>query len=310
MENNKYIYKFPEVIRIEPSATCNLSCIHCPTGTYKNPIKGNMTKKLFLQVKDEIAKEYIRVVVLYMGGEPFINKDFFFMVKELKKINIPFIKTVSNGMLLNEVMITDIVESNLDSIEFSLDGLTARMNDFIRKNSKHQVVIDNVKKLLELKILKNSNINISISSTQFKYIDADGVLKSSKSNWLEQEFKHYLDQGLIKINYTDAIKWSDMKLDTDIFDVIEDKTDKITNFCDHVINTFTIRYNGDIVPCCYDLTSQLIMGNIKNNTLKNIWNNDKYIKLRKSIYEKEFYSICKKCSVVNKNKFLVLKQTK
>jgi len=67
-KNNQYIYKFPQVVRIEPAATCNLSCIHCPTGSYGNPIKGLMEKELFLEVKKQIEKEDIRVVVLYMGG--------------------------------------------------------------------------------------------------------------------------------------------------------------------------------------------------------------------------------------------------
>lgn len=25
------------------------------------------------------------------------------------------------------------------------------------------------------------------------------------------------------------------------------------------MNTLTIRYNGDVIPCCYDLTSKLVM---------------------------------------------------
>jgi len=48
------IVPFPKVIRIEPSATCNLSCIHCPTGSYSNPVKGIMSKELFLKIKNEI----------------------------------------------------------------------------------------------------------------------------------------------------------------------------------------------------------------------------------------------------------------
>lgn len=306
--NNKFVCKFPEVIRIEPSATCNLSCIHCPTGSYGNPVKGSMSKELFLKIKNEITDKKIRVAVLYTGGEPFINKDFFFMVKELKKINIPFVKTVSNGMLLNSSIISSIIESRLDSIEFSLDGTSSNMNDFIRKNSNHKKVVENIKELLEQKSLNSSNLKVSISSTQFKYFDEENILKSAKSEWLEKEFKDYLDLGLININYVDAIEWSDMNLDRDIFDVAIDEDDKVTNSCDHITSTITIRANGEIVPCCYDLTSQLIMGNILDNKLEDIWNNSEYIRLRKSIYEEKFYSICKKCSVVNKNRFLILKQ--
>lgn len=33
------------------------------------------------------------------------------------------------------------------------------------------------------------------------------------------------------------------------------------------MNTLTIRYNGDVIPCCYDLTSKLVMGNIQGQRL-------------------------------------------
>jgi len=254
-------------------------------------------------------KTDIKVAVLYMGGEPFINKDFFFMVEELKNIDIPLIKTVSNGMLLNTSIIEKIAKSGLDEIEFSLDGLSSKMNDFIRKNSDHKKVIDNIKELLEYKKLHKSPIKISLSSTQFKYLNSNSELKSASSTWLENEFKKYLDLKLISINYVDAIKWSDMKLDEDIFDVVQDKDDKTSNYCDHIINTITLRSNGDIVPCCYDLTSKLIMGNISDNSLQDIWNNEHYKKLRKSISDEKAYSICDDCSVINKNQFLVLKDS-
>ncbi len=306
--NISYKEEFPGVIRIEPSATCNLACIHCPTGTLGNPVKGNMTKELFLKIKEEIKEFNIRVAVLYMGGEPFINKNFFFMVEELKKINIPFIKTVTNGMLLNKKIINDIVNSGLDSIEISLDGNSSEINDFIRKNSNHQKVLDNLILLYEEKIKTNSKINITVSSTQFKKLDKNNKLVSSPSHWIEKKLEKYINLKMLNINYVDAIKWSDMKIDNTVFDVVEDENDITSNSCDHVINTMTVRYNGDIVPCCYDLTSQLIMGNILEDKLSNIWNNNKYLKLRKSINNGKLFSICVDCSVVNKNKYLILKQ--
>ena len=36
MESYKQI-PLPKVVRIEPAGKCNLSCIHCPTGTVEMP---------------------------------------------------------------------------------------------------------------------------------------------------------------------------------------------------------------------------------------------------------------------------------
>ena len=51
-----------------------------------------------------------------------------------------------------------------------------------------------------------------------------------------------------------------------------------SNFCDHIVNTFTIRWNGDVVPCCFDLINMMVMGNVVTEEIENIWNNEKYQK--------------------------------
>ena len=64
----------------------------------------------------------VKVVVLYHGGEPLLNKNFARMVREIKDLGVPFVKSVSNGMLMTQSVINDIIDSNLDAIEFSLDA--------------------------------------------------------------------------------------------------------------------------------------------------------------------------------------------
>ena len=82
-----------------------------------------------------------------------------------------------------------------------------------------------------------------------------------------------------------------------------------SNYCDHTENTITIRANGDIVPCCYDLTSKLVMGNILEDDLNDIWNGEKYRELRSTISSKKYNDVCAKCNVVSSKKiFLISKK--
>jgi molybdenum cofactor biosynthesis enzyme MoaA len=80
------------------------------------------------------------------------------MIKRLKTIGISHIKTVSNGMLLNETISEKLVRSGLDAIEISLDGRTIEENDQIRSGSDAKKIIHNIKRLLELKKQFNSYI--------------------------------------------------------------------------------------------------------------------------------------------------------
>ena len=69
---------FPKVLRIEPASKCNLACVHCPTGVIemaRDVMKLEIFNKILIEIKKN--KEKIKTIVLYHGGEPFLNKNFF-----------------------------------------------------------------------------------------------------------------------------------------------------------------------------------------------------------------------------------------
>lgn len=309
------VVKFPKVIRIEPSSTCNLNCIHCPTGTI-NMGRGLMSEGIFTQILDSI-KPYlstIEVVVLYHGGEPLLNQGFEKMVSELKKTTKAKIKTVTNGMLLNTKRIEGIINAGLDEIEISLDGLNSEENNYIRKGCDFDKVAKNAHLLIEIKRNRKSKMPVvHISTTQFlEKKDQNYQLKNesiSIPQYLLEEFRSEIRaQEIESIKSTYAMRWPDMKIDHKLIDeiIITDNDAVDHNYCDHVMNTLTIRYNGDVVPCCYDLTSKLVMGNVQNQRLDQIWNSSKYQALRNSICEMKFGDLCNNCNVVKNRKKVLL----
>lgn len=124
--------RIPRVVRIEPSAKCNLSCRHCPTGTIEMS-RGVMSNEVFERCLDFIRYDEVKVIVLYHGGEPLLNKDFYLMVNRIKKSRKDIlIKTVSNGVALTKANANKLIFSGIDEVEFSLDGLSFVENDYIR----------------------------------------------------------------------------------------------------------------------------------------------------------------------------------
>ncbi len=308
--NNKFIIKPPEVIRIEPSGLCNLLCSHCPTGTIKQK-RGIMNLETFAIVLKYIEShsKNIRVVVLYHGGEPLLNKHFFDMADRIKKIGIPLIKTVSNGMLINESLIHELVYSGIDAIEISLDGTSPIENNIIRRKSDFEIISQNIKNLIEYKQKNNlAKPDVTIVTTQF--IDENFDLSDPEPDcppipeYLLQEFDSYVKDNTISFKSTYALEWPHMIIDEKIYGVREYLFEN--NLCDHVINTLTVRWNGDVVPCCYDLTSKYILGNVNKEEIDKIWNNEKAIAIRESINKKEFNNLCNNCAIVGNKRYLLL----
>ncbi len=40
------------------------------------------------------------------------------------------------------------------------------------------------------------------------------------------------------------------------------KNAQSSNYCNHIVETIIFRWNDDVVPCCYDLVGDYVIGNI------------------------------------------------
>lgn len=259
----------------------------------------------------ERNRDAIAVVVLYHGGEPLLNKHFTTMVRRVKQAGVPFVKTVSNGMLLPDGMAEDLITSGLDAVEFSLDGQSRIENDLIRRNCDFDVVVANIKRLIDVRHrLQSPSPKIHISSTQF--IESDRYVPNQPApvpQYVVNEFSGPYRDAIESYKCTFAMRWPHMEIDEALYEVVRNPNDDmVSTYCDHVENTVTVRWNGDVVACCFDLTSRLVLGNVHAGTLETIWNGDAYLNLRRSIDSAEFVTPCDTCNVVKPNVFLALKQ--
>ena len=159
---------FPGVIRLEPAAACNLACSHCPTGTVSIK-RGVMSEEIFERLLGELKSQapLIRVVVLYHGGEPLLNRSFIRMVRAISKLGIPQIKTVSNGTLVQKENAEDLLTSGLTEIEFSIDDQSKEENDRIRRRVETESLFRNLEYFLLRRAVVNPGLKVWISSTQF-----------------------------------------------------------------------------------------------------------------------------------------------
>jgi radical SAM protein with 4Fe4S-binding SPASM domain len=296
-----YTRPFPGVIRVEPASACNLSCSHCPTGTV-DMARGAMRPDTFKRVIEALTphKRELRVVVLYHGGEPLLNKKFPEMVRAVKVLGVPYVKTVSNGMLMRDGWAEAIIVSGLDAIEFSIDGLSPAENNAVRRDGDYDTIVRNVKAFLAArKRMGSATPLVYISNTQF--LAGPPVTDPQPPKFLTAAFK---DEDIEEFKCTWAMRWPHMVVE-ERYDVWGDPDDEDTrNACDHVDSTMTIRWNGDVVACCYDLTSQLVLGNVLRESLDVIWNGPRYLALRKSIDQRKFPEPCINCNVVRTGMYL------
>jgi radical SAM protein with 4Fe4S-binding SPASM domain len=228
------------------------------------------------------------------------------MIRQIKEIDSSFfVKTVSNGMALTRKCSEEIIKSGLDEIEVSLDGESSNESEYVREKSNTERILKNIKRLIELKRTTGaSKPAINIATVQFLR-NAASLAPSGEPPvpaWLEDIFGEERAVGF-KTCY--ALEWPHMG-NSGKYDLLA-LGGQDGNACDHVINRMTIRADGSVVPCCHDMTSKLVMGNICQQSLADIWNGQGYQGLRQSIETKRYTSICANCPEVRPAKYLVPK---
>lgn len=292
--------ELPEDIQIEITNRCNFSCPICPRKLIKAPYQ-DMPWVRFQKIIEKIGNP--KTIVLTGWGEPLIHNDFVHMVAFVnRKLPKTKIKFTTNGSLLNAQLLRSLQKLQIEEIAFSLDAIH-------RKSSQDQ----NTKKLLDnLKLLSKGGQKIR-PRLNFQTLMSTQGLKDIKPILI---FAHC--QGIERVNLMRLVKIFDRDLARPSFleeRKIIKKAKKISqrlktqvqslntfhlfrqiaSHCDRIClkadDHIYITLEGNVTPCC-NLRNQNC-GNILKEELKQIWQGQKFRKLRKKRPK-----ICARCDAL------------
>ncbi|OQX97006.1 MAG: hypothetical protein B6I24_10170 [Bacteroidetes bacterium 4572_128] len=286
-------------LSIEPCNFCNLQCLECPTGKKELTRKiGEINFNFYKKIIDENMKNLI-FLFLYFQGEPYLSKNFFKLISYANKQNI-YTKTSTNGHFLDEKNIRKTILSGLDELIISVDGTNQKSYESYRKGGNFNKLLDSIKNFTSLKkklkskkpyiiiqflVLRSNENEISDMKNLFKILNAD------KLEFKTAQFYNFKNGNpLIPINN----KFSRYKIGKNGKYFIKNK---LKNHCWRSWSSAVITWDFWVLPCCFDKNAEHKMGNLKEKSLKKIWNGKLYKNFRKKIFisRKNIY-ICKNCN--------------
>lgn len=286
----------PYVLMIDPASSCNLRCTFCPTG-YTNLIKnskrfqGYMQLDMYKSIIDQVNdfKSPLKTLRLYKEGEPLVNPNFVDFIKIAKKNKkILRVDTTTNGILLNHRLSEKIIESGIDQINISVNGVSSEQYYRLTK-----VKLDFKKFVDEIKFLHS----ISGDSTIYVKGIAENFNELEKNKFYEiftdisdRIFLEHLQPNWPKFEvpflankeYTVGLYGAELK-DRDV--------------CPYIFYIMVINSDGSVSACVQDWQHKLILGNITDHKLVDIWNRGLHkdlqlLHLSKKRCSQEICSIC------------------
>lgn len=293
--------KKPTIFNIETTNYCNMKCVMCPRTIY-------MTRKN-IWISDEIFEEalsniktynedklnefwewlenktpynpkevsengfYFSIVskclILHGYGEPFLDK---YLIKRLKLCNekkIPTYFSCTPATMTVEKA-EAAMENGLTVLKFSLDAMDDENIKKIRgKKANYDESIEKIMKIIQIKkkrnfktvlvpcmiSLKNDEESKKLHKKFLKFwepYDVFAYVKSQDNRWLFEQDKN-----------------------------LKNHSHYAKQYCEYPWTSLTVMADGNVVPCTQISNNEIVLGNIKENTLEEIWNGKKYEEFRK-----------------------------
>ena len=246
-------------VNIELSANCNLKCLYCSRNKFGNNREpGFMTLTTFDKILDMFPKDVL--LQLHLSGEPLMHPEFCEFVRFACQKGFTNTRIHTNATLLTMELSEKLVKSGLTTIVFSIDG--ADPGDYERiRGFSFDIVKKNIVDFLEL--------NCGTIQVWIQTVVSKDKEKKINSGFLDWQNLYYMNDHLghgSQLIVVHPHNWIYRNL------IPESEDQSCTQRpCYYLHNGMAITYDGDFVPCCNCLNKELVIGNIVNDTAKEVW---------------------------------------
>ena len=280
----------PVRLWIETSSRCNLACRLCVNKDIDASLKGDMDFNLFKKIIDE-AKDYVFDINLFHRGEPLLHPDIDRMIRYANTNNIKT-RIHTNGVLLNKDLSIKLIKSGLDLISFSFDGYTKDTYEKNRIGADFEKTLGNIIEFLKIK--QESGLKRPYTIVQVMEFD-ENLSAEIFENQKKQFIKKFDNLPLNKLVIRKPHNWGGL-LEIEGIRKVNKNRDKLIP-CTFPWYSLTIFYNGKVYLCPQDFEGEILLGNLNNETLSDIFNNRIISEIRERFKTKKVSDLspCSSC---------------
>lgn len=291
---NNILNDYPIHLDIEATSACNFECTMCHRTEL---IKKNEYWKIenfnfdkYKKIIDEGSKKGLKSVKYQFFGEPMINKKIFEMIKYAKNAGIVDTMFNTNASLLTELNSRKLIESGIDKVFFSFDSPYREKFNKIRIKGDYDQVLNNIKNFMKIK--KEMNSFTPITRVQMV------LMKETKDDW--EDFKKLFEPIVDTVAYVDYLDHGRQNYH-DKKGILKLEKSDTPYKCPQLWQRAFVHPDGIVTPCCIDTDRTLVMGNINDQSIDQIWRGDKYSRIRKLHADGKSHEIplCKNCPLAN-----------
>lgn len=289
---------FPSIINLGLSSACQARCIFCPIKTNRWIKPVDMPVSLAKKIIDEAYGENFQGKFRWSEtGEALLHKNFI-PIMEYFRLRLPENESclVSNMDRLDKEMAKRLLGFKLSELHLNIDGASKETYEYVKRGLSFERMKRNLRDFIEVRDQMSSPCVIHISIlTAKRYLTQ---VEGKPSPFDDDDSKEVIDYWRPLLRESDSIRIVDFA-DWWAFQekVKRPKIYPCTYFSRAVDECF-IAPNGIMYPCCLDYKAQVTLGNLNQNTIREIWNSPKRLGILRLLEQGKFKEIgepCKYC---------------
>jgi len=276
--------KLPGSLQIEPTNHCNLNCTCCSLSRSQRA-RGYMNLGLFQKIVDDASQVGVRLVHMYLHGEPMLHPQIVEMIRCVKSKGLA-VRLTTNGMLFNRSTTEAILRSGVDRtdhIVFSVLGHSRAVHEGIMRGVDHDTVLENIHGVLALR--KDLGMNGPVVEVVFYTMPEN-----------EHEKERYYNHWRGVVDHVHVVKTISKQF-SEFGGETQAAVPVRTNTCVNLWERMAVFWDGDVTTCIADQDGMYRLGNLGEQSIKDIWNGEVLSSIRRLHKEKKFASLplCSRC---------------
>jgi radical SAM protein with 4Fe4S-binding SPASM domain len=287
-DKNDYVPDFPLTVNMELVNRCNLACIMCYTANHKGK-KHTLSLERIRQIAEEAKQHEMPALVLGLGAEALLYKDIRDVITTANEAGIMDLFLYTNGVLLTEKMSEFLIRSGVTRLHVSLDAATPETFLKIRQKPEFERIERNIHKFLEVRKRLGAELpllRVSFCVQELNLHEREAFLKKWEGVADRVDF-----QLMSPEKHVDEVRETGTVSDLPHYhpELLEKP------WCALPFNSLHVWSDGNVTPCCAFLGKNLVVGNVAEESLEEIWKGERLGEIRRQFRTGQLNPTCQLC---------------
>jgi radical SAM protein with 4Fe4S-binding SPASM domain len=292
---------FPSYVQLQTINACQAACTMCPYPTYSKVFqRGRMEDALFEKVIAEIAERpEVRTFVPMLQNEPLLDRRLFERIARFRELTGGRVEVelVTNGALLGDEAIARIAEVRLDVLDISLDAATKETYERIRVGLDFDAVIAGVERALAAD-LPHTRIFVRLVRQRDNLHEIREFAKRWRARGAGVFIYSAHDRAGSVRDFDERVRIPERELP--VLQRAERRASRLWfGHCPMPFAMTSILHDGTMLMCVHDWGRKVVLGNVRDATIAELWNGERMREVRRLIAERRYDEIaaCRDCSL-------------